>query len=260
MNESLLVLTSPQDDTGAHWSRTRPPALSDPHSGPAPDVIAADDDTVPEAPLSEVPLPEAPPLQAPPSEDARRRWVAGQVGAEDLPGNPPGFTGTEIVTLAELRDAGVEITPGMDVEAQLGGGVRGSGLAPRDQVRLLLARPGPWPDPLDAVAATVSRRLWRSALTDFESTAPDPDAARAAWVARAAWDTALGLLLPGERDSVLADWRYAGEAFRDAVRRLAVLLAAEGTDPGRSRASPPCCGRGSDCRPPEQAARVTGDR
>ncbi|MFF9059620.1 lonely Cys domain-containing protein [Streptomyces sp. NPDC014882] len=232
VNESLLVLTSPQDDTGAHWSRTRPPALPDPDSGPAPDVIAADDDTVPEAPLSEAPPSEAPPSeeppQAPPSEDARRWWVAGQVGVEDLPGSPPGFTGTEIVTLAELRDAGVEITPGMDVEAQLGGGVRGSGLAPRDQVRLLLARPGPWPGALDAVAATVSRRLWRSALTDFGSTAPDPDAARAA---RAAWDTALGLLLPGERDSALADWRYAGDAFRDAVRRLAVLLAAEGTDP-----------------------------
>ncbi|GAA4949479.1 hypothetical protein GCM10023238_14770 [Streptomyces heliomycini] len=39
------------------------------------------------------------------------------------------------------------------------------------------------------------------------------------------------MLLPGDPDAVLADWRYAGEAYRDAVRRLADLLAAEGTDP-----------------------------
>ncbi|GAA4949472.1 hypothetical protein GCM10023238_14760 [Streptomyces heliomycini] len=70
VDESLLVLTSPQDDTGAHWSRTGPPALTDPPSGPAPDVITAGDDT---------------PLQEPPSEEARRRWLAGRVGADDLP-------------------------------------------------------------------------------------------------------------------------------------------------------------------------------
>ncbi|WP_158075151.1 lonely Cys domain-containing protein [Streptomyces sp. CB02400] len=211
VNESLLVLTSPQDDTGAHWSQTRPPApgpAAQP-SGPAPDVITAGDDL---------------PLQAPPSEEARRQWIAGEVSAEDLPGTPPGFTGAETVTLAELRDADIEITPGMDVEAQLGGGVRGGGLAPLDQVRLLLARPGPWPDALDAVAAAVSRRIWRSAFTAFETATPGPDAVQA-------WSTALGLLLPGDADSVLADWRYAAEAYRDAVRRLADLLAAEGTDP-----------------------------
>ncbi|GAA2267382.1 hypothetical protein GCM10010415_35610 [Streptomyces atrovirens] len=211
VNESLLVLTSPQDDTGAHWSQTRPPApgpAAQP-SGPAPDAITAGDDL---------------PLQAPPSEEARHRWIAGEVSAEDLPGTPPGFTGAETITLAELRDAGIEITPGMDVEAQLGGGVRGSGLAPLDQVRLLLARPGPWPDALDAVAAAVSRRIWRSAFTAFETATPGPDAVQA-------WDTALGLLLPGDADSVLADRRYAAEAYRDAVRRLADLLAAEGTDP-----------------------------
>ncbi|MEV7784833.1 lonely Cys domain-containing protein [Streptomyces sp. NPDC088106] len=164
------------------------------------------------------------PLQAPPSEETRRRWIAGRVTEDDLPGNPPGFTGAGTVTLDELRAAGIGITPGMDVEAQLGGGVRGSGLAPLDQVRLLLARPGPWPDALDTVAATVSRRIWRSAFADFASTTTNTDAARV-------WETALGLLWPGDADSVLADWRYAGEAYRDAVRRLAVLLAAEGTDP-----------------------------
>ncbi|CAL9613726.1 hypothetical protein SUDANB58_05693 [Streptomyces sp. enrichment culture] len=161
---------------------------------------------------------------APPSEEVRRRWFAGRVSAQDLPGDPPGFTGAEIVTLDELRDAGIGITPGMDVEAQLGGGVRGSGLAPLDQVRLLLARPGPWPEALDAVAAAASRRIWRSAFTDFENATPDPNAARA-------WDTAIGLLLPGEPASALADWRYAAEAFRDAVCRLAALLVAEATDP-----------------------------
>ncbi|MET9369075.1 lonely Cys domain-containing protein [Streptomyces griseoflavus] len=168
--------------------------------------------------------PDAILLQAPPSEEARRRWIAGQTGADDLPGDPPGFTGAGFVTLDELREAGIGITPGVDVEAQLGGGIRGSGLPPLDQVRLLLARPGPWPDALDAVAATVARRIWRSAFADFTSSAAHADAARA-------WETALGLLLPGDPDSMLADWRYAGEEFRDAVRRLAGLLAAEGTDP-----------------------------
>lgn len=203
VNESLLVLTSPQDDA-VNWSETRPPGPTAQSSGPAPD--------------------DGPPPQAPPSEEARRQWIAGQVSADDLPGNPPGFTGAETVTLAELRDAGIGITPGMDVEAQLGGGVRGSGLAPLDQVRLLLARPGPWPEALDTVAAAVSRRIWHSAFTDFGSAFPDTDAAQA-------WDTALGLLLPGDAHSARADWRYAGEAYRDAVRRLAGLLAAEGTDP-----------------------------
>lgn len=147
------------------------------------------------------------------------------MGAEDLPGDPPALTGTGNVTLAELRDAGVEITPGMDVEAQLGGGVRGGGLAPLDQVRLLLARPGPWPDALDAVAATVARRTWRSAFEAFASAVPAPDAARA-------WATVVGLLFPDDgAEAATADWRYAGEAFRDAVRRLAVLVAEEGTDP-----------------------------
>ncbi|MEU0755115.1 lonely Cys domain-containing protein [Streptomyces albogriseolus] len=180
--------------------------------------------TEPAQPPPPAPPPPPPGPKAPPSEEARRRWIAGQVSADDLPGDPPGFTGDETVTLAELRDAGIGITPGTEVEAQLGGGVRGGGLAPLDQVRLLLARPGPWPDALDAVVATVSRRIWHSAFTDFGSTFPDTDAARA-------WDTALGLLLPGDADSARADWRYAGEAYRDAVRRLAVLLAAEGTDP-----------------------------
>ncbi|MFC9160656.1 lonely Cys domain-containing protein [Streptomyces fungicidicus] len=212
VNESLLVLTSPQDAPPTHWSQTHPPApepAAQPPGPAAPDVITAGDDT---------------PLQSPPSEEGLRQWIAGRVSADDLPGNPPGFTGAETVTLDALRDAGVEVTPGLEVEAQLGGGVRGSGLPPLDQVRLLLARPGPWPDALDAVAAAVSRRIWRSAFTAFETASPDPNAVRA-------WDTALGLLLPGDADSVLADWRYAAEAYRDAVRRLADLLSAEGTDP-----------------------------
>ncbi|GGQ91073.1 hypothetical protein GCM10010280_43450 [Streptomyces pilosus] len=228
VDESLLVLTSPQDDPGTHWSQTRPPEPT-----PAPEPASPPEPASTPGPAARPPGPAAPdvitagddtPLQTPPSEEARRRWIAGRVSVDDLPGNPPGFTGAELVTLAELRDAGIGITPGMDVEAQLGGGVRGSGLPPLDQVRLLLDRPGPWPDALDAVAAAVSRRIWRSAFTAFETATPAPDAVRA-------WDTALGLLLPGDADSVLTDWRYAAEAYRDAVRRLADLLAAEGTDP-----------------------------
>ncbi len=204
-----LLMTSYQGDTGAHWSRTDPPAPGDRPAGPAPEVVVTGG---------------GPLLQAPPSEADRRRWIAGRVSADDLSGDLPGFTGAESVTLDELRAAGIGITPGMDVEARLGGGVRGSGLTPLDQVRLLLARPGPWPDALHAVAAAVSRRIWRSAFTDFESTTPDLDAART-------WDTALGLLLRGDADSLRADWRHAGEAYRDAVRRLADLLAAPRTNP-----------------------------
>ncbi|MEV7138691.1 hypothetical protein [Streptomyces tauricus] len=181
-----------------------------------------------------------------PRDDAQRRWVARQVTAEDLPGNPPRLGAADLVSPAELRAAGVEMTPGMDVEAQLGGGVRGSGLAPLDQVRLLLTRPGPWPEALDAIAAAVSRRIWRSAFTDFEAAITananananakdgtdgtdgmdgmDADGGRV-------WDTAVGLVMPSEPHSVLADSRYAGEEFRDAVRQIADLLAAGQTDP-----------------------------
>ncbi|MEU5095711.1 lonely Cys domain-containing protein [Streptomyces sp. NPDC020996] len=200
--------TPPADDTAAHRSRTSPPETTARSAGSVADVITAGGGTPPPTALS---------------EDAQRQWIARQVAQEDLPGNPPGLTGADMVTLAELRDAGIEITPGMDVEAQLGGGVRGSGLAPLDQVRLLLARPGPWPEALDAVAETVARRIWRSAFTEFDGAVPGADAVRA-------WDTALGLVLPGEPSSAFADWRYAGEGFRDAVRRLAVLLA-ERADP-----------------------------
>ncbi|MFI8088597.1 hypothetical protein ACIF9R_09790 [Streptomyces sp. NPDC086080] len=230
----------PHRDPTAPAQRSEPPAFTGRPSGPAPDAGTAEDDTPlgtppseddtplgtppseDDTPLGTPPSEDDTPLRTPPSEDIHRRWIAGQVSADDLPGDAPRLPGTETVTLAELRDAGVEITPGMDVEAQLGGGVRGGGLAPLDQVRLLLARPGPWPDALDSVAATVSRRIWHTAFTDFEGTTPN---------AAQAWRTALGLLLPGEPDAVLADWRYAAEAYRDAVRRLVGLLAAEGTDP-----------------------------
>ncbi len=67
--------------------------------------------TEPAQPPPPAPPPPPPGPKAPPSEEARRRWIAGQVSADDLPGDPPGFTGDETVTLAELRDAGIGITP-----------------------------------------------------------------------------------------------------------------------------------------------------
>lgn len=157
-------------------------------------------------------------------DDAQRQWIARQLTAEDLPENPPGLDDGDTVSLADLRTAGIAITPGMDVEAQLGGGALGSGLGPLDQVRLLMVRPGPWPDVLDAIAATTSRRVWRSAFADFASAV---SADGRAMDAARAWDTAVGLVLPRESHSVVADSRYSGEEFRDAVRQVADLLAEE---------------------------------
>ncbi|MFE7810861.1 lonely Cys domain-containing protein [Streptomyces sp. NPDC057433] len=258
-NESLLVMTSPRDDA-EHWSQTRPPELPGqsagsasaavvPLAGAAPGALTADGDTPPrldrdgdtKAERAAPPPEEIGPgadagigtdpdvgyVPVVPRDTAQRQWVAGQLTAKDLPGDPPRFEGSDTVSPADLRAAGVEMTPGMDVEAQLGGGLRGSGLAPLDQVRLLMLRPGPWPDALDAVAATVSRRIWRSAFTDFATalSAEDPEMSAAR-----AWDTAAGLVLPREAHSVLADSRYAGEKFRDAVRQVADLLAAGRAD------------------------------
>ncbi|WP_411152363.1 lonely Cys domain-containing protein [Streptomyces sp. A30] len=157
-------------------------------------------------------------------DDAQRQRLARQLTAEDLPENPPGLDDGDTVSLADLRTAGIAITPGMDVEAQLGGGALGSGLGSLDQVRLLMVRPGPWPDVLDAIAATTSRRVWRSAFADFASAV---SADGRAMDAARAWDTAVGLVLPRESHSVVADSRYSGERFRNAVRQVADLLAEE---------------------------------
>ncbi|BFO15499.1 hypothetical protein SHKM778_18870 [Streptomyces sp. KM77-8] len=122
-----------------------------------------------------------------------------------------------------------------------GGGTRrrrpGQCPAPPDLIRLLMSRPAPWPAALDTALAATARHLWHTAFTDFEPTAPN---------AAQAWDTALALVLPGDRDAVLTDWRYTGEAYRAAVRRLAGLLAAPDTDPGPSNCWPP--GSGQACR------------
>ncbi|MFC5953811.1 hypothetical protein ACFP51_04670 [Streptomyces pratens] len=87
-----------------------------------------------------------------------------------------------------------------------------------------MVRPGPWAPELDAVAATVARRLWRAASEDFANAVPAPNAA---W----AWDTAIGLVLSLEEYPVLADSRYEAEEYRAAVRRIAHELLREGADP-----------------------------
>lgn len=159
-------------------------------------------------------------------DGARRQWLAQQVTAADLPAAPPRLADGDTVSTDELKAAGA-LTTQRDIEAQLSGGslkVGGSGLQPLEQVRLSMVRPGPWPPELDAVAATVARRLWHAASEDFAKAAPAPNAA---W----AWDTAIGLVLSREEYPVLADSRYAAEEYRAAVRRIAHELLTGGADP-----------------------------
>ncbi|MFI1561785.1 hypothetical protein ACH4ZX_01745 [Streptomyces sp. NPDC020490] len=227
----------------------RVPVLAAPAFGsdPAGTWIPADPGLVPDDPAATVRA----------ANGTLRQWLARQVAQEDLPGSPPGLTGADTVTLAELRDAGIEITTGMDVEAQLGGGVRGSGLAPLDQVRLLLARPGPWPEGLDAVAEAVARKRWRGGSggrrsRNFDGAVPDTDAVRA-------WDTALGPVLPGGRPPRS---RTGGMPGRGSVTRCAGSPSfwLSGLTPARSRASPRGSGRASDCRPRGRKMPMPGRR
>ncbi|MYV54880.1 lonely Cys domain-containing protein, partial [Streptomyces sp. SID3212] len=161
-------------------------------------------------------------------DEAARHWIAQHVTAEDLPPNPPALDHTDTITPAELEAAG--ITPGpLSLDA--------GQLTPLDQVRLLMVRSGSWHPALDAVAANASRRIWRTASADFEGTDPadrtetetETESGTDTAAARA-WDTAVGLVLPLELHPVLADSRYAGDEYRDAVRQVAAHLATEGAD------------------------------
>ena len=180
-------------------------------------------------------------LPAPALRDELRKWLAGQVTAEDLRQDAPTLDPAEFVTADDLRAAGGELTSPQKFEARVNGGrVQARGVSPRDQVRLLLHRSGPGPDGLDVVAAEVSRRLWRSAYEAFvaaasrESTAPQdgtgprddgatPDPALA-------WELAAFLVLPAPAHAAQADARYAGDAYHAAVRDVAEHLLDHGPD------------------------------
>ncbi|MFD5929309.1 hypothetical protein ACFWGO_32385, partial [Streptomyces griseoaurantiacus] len=156
----------------------------------------------------------------------QRQWIASQVTADDLPdGLPTGLDPHTTVTLRDLTAAGVTVGPALHTQLALNNGevsLRDTGLDPVDQVKVLMNRPGPWPQSLDTVAADTSRRIWQDSYEDFTGSLPPGTDPRSA---REAWDRATGLVLPLELHPVRADSRYTTGPFRDAVRQVADLLA-----------------------------------
>ncbi|MGM0354429.1 lonely Cys domain-containing protein, partial [Streptomyces sp. ECR3] len=159
-------------------------------------------------------------------DDSQRQWIASQVTADDLPdGLPNGLDPHTTVTLRDLTAAGVAVGPALHTQLALNNGevsLRDTGLDPVDQVKVLMNRPGPWPQSLDTVAADTSRRIWQDSYEDFTGSLPPGTDPRSA---REAWDRATGLVLPLELHPVRADSRYTTGPFRDAVRQVADLLA-----------------------------------
>ncbi|NEB60516.1 lonely Cys domain-containing protein, partial [Streptomyces diastaticus] len=144
------------------------------------------------------------------------------------PATPPPAEG-ETVGLRELEAAGITPSVGQRTEMMLRGDDRlpASALTPLDLARVRMTGPGPWTAASDTAAANAARRLWTRAYAGFADAAPEgtdeADASRA-------WAAAVVLVLPAEPHDVLADSRYAGEDFRDAVRRVADQVLTGGAD------------------------------
>ncbi|WP_146057691.1 lonely Cys domain-containing protein, partial [Streptomyces sp. SM10] len=207
-----------------------------------------------------------------PRDAVRRRWIAEQLAEDDLPLALPGPAEGETVGQEELSDLGVTLSPGQRTEMALRGDGRlpAGELPPLDLLRVRMARPGVWSEPMDTAAARASRRLWSGAYADFAATAPgDTGEARAT----RAWDAAVCLVLPAEPHEVLADSRYAGDAFRDSVRRVADRLLGEGSGTGaaaeladtlrsglglRQRWAPPAMSAGAGTEPAPATQSGTG--
>ncbi|WP_435195188.1 hypothetical protein [Streptomyces sp. NRRL F-5630] len=164
--------------------------------------------------------------------DAERGLTAALVSADDLPDDPPRLAPDDTITTAQLNAAEVALREGPALQAALNGSlpVRDSRLGLADHVRLLMVRPGPWDDTLDSIAAHASRRTWRSAHDDFALATARASGAPADTDPDEVWWRAVSLVLPLRLHPVLVDSRYAGAAFRDAVRQLAEHLAVHGQD------------------------------
>ncbi|GFM95584.1 hypothetical protein Sfulv_03950 [Streptomyces fulvorobeus] len=154
----------------------------------------------------------------------------------DLPPVPPRPAEGETVGLRELEAADITLSVGLRTEMMLRGDDRlpADALSPLELLRVRMTGPDAWTDTMDAVAASASRRLWSQAYARFADSAPE--GTDAAGTARA-WDAAVLLVLSAEPDAVLTDLRYAGDGFRDAVRRVAVHLLDTGTGTGAAPAS-----------------------
>ncbi|MFE8008166.1 lonely Cys domain-containing protein [Streptomyces sp. NPDC057418] len=165
-----------------------------------------------------------------------RLWIAGQLLDGDLPPAPPRPAGDETVGSQELEAAGITLSVGQRTEMALRGDGRlpASALSPLDAVRAGMAGRGAWSDTMDMAAANASRRLWARAYADFAGAAAEGTDETGT---TRAWDTAVSLVLPAEPHAALADSRYAGDGYRDAVRRVADHLLGAGTGPGTAPAS-----------------------
>ncbi|MFE4690582.1 lonely Cys domain-containing protein, partial [Streptomyces sp. NPDC056749] len=163
-----------------------------------------------------------------PRDGAQRVWIAQQLTDSDLPAVLPEPAGSETVALEDLDAAGITLSQGQRTEMMLRGDGRlpTGGLPPLDRLRVRMTRTDAWTDTMDAAAAQASRRLWAGAYADFASAAPE--GADETGAARA-WAAAVSLVLPAQPHPVLADSRYAGDAFRDAVGRVAGHLLGGGT-------------------------------
>ncbi|MFD8255597.1 lonely Cys domain-containing protein, partial [Streptomyces werraensis] len=166
-----------------------------------------------------------------PTDAGVRRWIADQLTEADLPPAQSPPAEGETVGLRDLEAAGITPSVGQRTEMTLRGDDRlpAATLPPLDLARIRMTRPGAWTAASDTVAANASRRLWARAYADFTAAAPEgtdeADASRA-------WAAAVVLVLPPEPHEVLADSRYAGEDFREAVRNVADHALAESTDAG----------------------------
>ncbi|WP_331462736.1 lonely Cys domain-containing protein, partial [Streptomyces sp. Z38] len=164
-----------------------------------------------------------------PRDAGARRWIADQLTEADLPPAQSPPAEGETVGLRDLEAAGITPSVGQRTEMTLRGDDRlpAATLPPLDLARIRMTGPGTWTAASDTAAANASRRLWARAYADFTAAVPEgtdeADASRA-------WAAAVVLVLPAEPHEVLADSRYAGGDFREAVRRVADHASAESTD------------------------------
>ncbi|MYR38702.1 hypothetical protein GTX14_23475 [Streptomyces sp. SID4944] len=212
---------------GEQASATRESDLAPDEPSPVPGESAA-------APGERAPTPgESAP--AVPLDAELRQWLADRLTEADLPPVPEAPDGGETVTTADLRAAGITPSPGLYAEMTLlGDRLPANRLSAPDLARVRLTRPGDTDGTVRTLAAGVTRRLWDAAYAEVRDAAPegrdDTETARA-------WSAAVTLVLPPQPHPVLDDARYAGDGFRDAVRRVAGHLLAAEPGAGDVRAS-----------------------
>ncbi|WP_424894331.1 lonely Cys domain-containing protein [Streptomyces sp. SAI-124] len=209
-------------DEGRPQADTEPGHASDDTENLAEDTRAAETDNP--ADLASLATPSVP------GDAEARRWIARQVTDQDLPSTFPAPAVSETTTREEMGAIGISLSPSQATELELRGDDRLplQVLSPLDQLRIRITRPEPWTHDVAEAAGSTSRRLWAQAYDDFAQAAPEtagPEISRA-------WSTALSTLLPDTSEETLADPRYSGDAFREAVRQVAGRLLGGDTPNG----------------------------